>query len=843
MEVRGPEAGGRGEAARERRVDAVIGVFTLQHPLMVAWVVALTSGAAWVLRERGNGGKRWKRVGWLALWVTCWSVPAAWLGNQASWAGQAGAFVMAVCALVVAIREAYRRQQVNHGAAWGAMTARVLAGVLALAVIGRPVWEWSIEETRKPKLIVVLDDSRSMDVADMPSEKGALVRRVEAVKREVSGSGVELARLDDLYEVRFLRFSTLSEKDVSGDAEAKWTIDPRVEVSPLAAALRKAGATVDADNQKPAAIVVMTDGAETVESDAAVGQAAGTFERAGIALHAVGCAPPLVESRLVELSPLDVPSQVTSHERVVGVLTGRIRGLKGGVGALELKWNTETTSSSRLEVGTDDMEVRHAFDVAAPWPGLHRLTATLTVRHGSTGEERSEVQAIVEVTEGRVRVLLLDGAPRTETAFVARALEGDPRFEVTRRYLPRTPELVATGETADAEYWSGIDVVVWGLVPRWRMKVSVLERLRDEVLERGVGLLLAGGEDMFAGGAFAGTPMEELSPAGFPARSAREARRVGITTRFTPTDAGLRHAALRLSESPEKDRESWSKIAALGHATALRELSPLSTVLATDGGGRVIMAAHEAGAGRCIAVGWESTWSWALGSDEGLAMHRTVWRQMAQWLANRRPRAWVLTEESTYVWEALRNGGRTVRIRAGVTGMKEQEIASRGTGVGATSKPASALAPGGARMEIAGPDGTTSVVTPTALKEGWEAEFQPPEKGEYRVTFGVEGGEAGRLTAATTFRVEEENLELRRPTAKLELLRSAALATAERGGSYVHISEFKELIRRLLATDRRQRVERRERYDVVDGHRWSALAAIAALFCVEWVIRKRAGVV
>jgi hypothetical protein len=330
-------------------------------------------------------------------------------------------------------------------------------------------------------------------------------------------------------------------------------------------------------------------------------------------------------------------------------------------------------------------------------------------------------------------------------------------------------------------------------------------------------------------------------------------RQFGLTgqVRFVPTEQGLRHPTLQRVASGDNDPEEpsleaeraiWDALPPLGGAAAFGEPKPAAVVLATDEAGRPLLATHEVGRGRCLLAAWESTWSWALVSDEGRALHERLWRQMVVWLANRRPRAWVVTEQAEYSLTTLRAGESRVRIQAGVTGLE----AIAGTGGGPALEASLVLRPvSDAEEEV---EGVRVPLRDTG--EGWAAELPDwagqisvPEEGRYELTFTLTEPDRTEPThvARTRFMVAARNVERRAPTANLPLLQAAAERTASCGGRYADLTGLPGLLNELAQKDLRRRVLTPVRYDLTARDPWGLLLWLVVVLAFEWSLRKRSG--
>lgn len=729
--------------------------------------------------------------------------------------------------------------------------ARTVAWIALLLIVGGPGWNWLDVQWEKPVAVVVSDQTQSMSIVD----PGAGETRAARANRALSASGASLRQIAERYDLRFLALA-----DVPHDAPSA-AIQPTAPITPLAITLRQAAQMRGSDSAPPAAIVLISDGAENAGEPQVVRDAAAELSAQRTALLAAGAGLPPGKAPSLFLDPLLLPSKISPRELLQVPVTLRAAGCDGRKIHLEARWTdgppasqTELTASSGVDM------LPHVFSLKPPGPGVQTLTvrAVLPAELGGGIAERS---AVVDVRDDRIRVLWLGSGPRQESAFALRALRGDARFEAD-------PVFVGAGssDSSDLPAWKLYDVIILDDIPAARLDRNAIDSLISAVTNDGVGLLLAGGAEFFHNGLFSESELRDVSPTAFVRTAPRE-----LTTQFVPTEEGLRHAILLSDHDAAAGAElaaaRWRNLPALVGGVRLGQPKPLAVVLATDGQKHPVLAVQEVGRGRCAAAGWAGTWPIALASDEGLSAHRLLWRQLVAWLANRKPNAWVSADQARYSAAALQRGRQSISIRAGVAGIPDQawrqKIAAakftlqlRRKGTATQSAPTT-------------PSVVPSVWTIPMQRRGEEAVAELPRDlkltdwiaaSEFELELTVTPSETSaspkpapgddaseskpadaNLSARTSFRVESVELEFREPTANLALLHEAADLTADHGGRFVEIDALPELLRDLAAQDRRQRIERPQRYGAIEHTGgWLWLIAVGAL-AYEWSLRRRAG--
>ena len=744
---------------------------------------------------------------------------------------------LAVLAGAWLVIEVYRRESLSAGRRRFLVFVRLGAWTVLLVILGQPACERTIITWDKPVLGVLLDHSESMAIADPGSVLEAGTSRAALVNQLLAAAGETVDRIAELYDVRMQRIGARPEPATN------WRIDPTAPLTSLSGGLRAARELRSTNGRPPPTVLLISDGAENMADAAAVRQLADDLAAQRTALWAVGVGPEPGQTPLVELDSLIVPPRIGVRDLVHVTVSGRVRGCRGHAVRIDVRWNDQVAERSAVDIDYDVEHLRREYELLPPGPGVHRLTARVMLPE-VFGNQPFTVSAVVDVGVEQVRVLYLERVPHFESRFVMQAWRGDSLLDVTRYTLLEGER--GFDDQALAEVIDGYDVIVLG---RFGSRLPVATELVNAVSRRGVGLLISSGTELLNSASFVDTDLAKICPVQLSDRD------FGLTgrPRFVPTPEGLRHPTLQRvasgdgdeeHSSPNDERANWAALPPLGGAAAFGKPKPAAVVLATDESERPLLAAHEVGRGRCLLAAWESTWSWALISDEGRRLHERLWRQMVVWLANRRPRAWVVTEEAEYALTALAVGESRVRIQAGVTGF--EAAAGAGDGGEAALEATLLLRPVSDDEEEA-----EGVPVPlrhegggwTAELPDWAGEIPVPTEGRYELTFALTQPEHAEPThvARTRFTVAAQNVERRAPTANLPLLRTAAERTAPCGGRYVDSSGLLSLLNELAQTDLRRRVLTPVRYDLAARDPWGLLLWLLVLLAIEWSLRKRWG--
>jgi len=692
------------------------------------------------------------------------------------------------------------------------ITLRTLAWLCVLLLVGRPACDRTVIEWDRPLLVVVLDQSESMGFIDGSIPPTAGRSRADRANAAFAAAAQRRARLLELYDVRVLAVGSAA--TASAD---DWLITPTAPLTPLADTLRTAATLRSGSGQPPAAVLVVSDGADNVAEPAALPAAAEPLAALGTPLYALGVGPEPGSQPLIDVAPLTVPVRIGLRDKLRVTLNARLSGYPGRTARVDLMWDDTVAATCNVDLPGDRAPLASVLTIDPPGPGVHRLSGRVSV-----GDDSATASALVEVVVERARVVFVERSPSPDFAFALRALPAEADFEAERRLLgtPGCERLSAA--------CAGADVVVLGRLPG-DMTIADYADLFDAVTQRGVGAFLAGGRDLLGGQDPRPTPLETL----LPAEPRRQRRLSPAPVQVKPTPAGLRHPLFAL---PSPAAEPWPELPPLTAAPLFGSPKPAAVVLAVDEHNHPLLLAQDLGRGRVLAAAWEELWPWALASDAGHALHTRFWRQAAAWLANRRPTAWLVTDQPRYTAAALTGGRRRVRIRAGLSAPPEADLPQR------------ALAP---RLRLTAP-GTESDTDVPMRADGatWIAEL--PVRGEslpagtYELRFSVPLSAPGAaptddLTAATRFEIVAVSPESQPPTADLAALAAAAETTRAVGGRYRPVEQLPDVLGDLTRVDRRRRLERAVRTEWLTADPWGLLGWLTTLLAAEWVLRRRCG--
>lgn len=327
---------------------------------------------------------------------------------------------------------------------------------------------------------------------------------------------------------------------------------------------------------------------------------------------------------------------------------------------------------------------------------FHRLEARLE-KEGAEATAANNTRLIVtDRGQGPYRILYVSGRPNWEYKFLQRAVEADAQVQMTglirvARREPKfdfrgragetsnplfrgfgdqsreaagsydQPVLVRLNTQDEVELRSGFpaspeDLYKWQAVVVDDLEAAFfttaqMSLLQKFVSERGGGVLMLGGMESFAEGAYARTPVGEMLPVYLSGQKEAEAgnAKPPVPVRYELDREGWLQpwARLRSTEDGEKTRlEAMPEFAVMNR---VRDVKPGASVIATaldaQGAAAPALVVQRFGLGRTAALTIGDVWRWGMRNAEARKDMERAWRQLLRWMVADVPGRVSLTAE------------------------------------------------------------------------------------------------------------------------------------------------------------------------------------------------------
>jgi hypothetical protein len=556
----------------------------------------------------------------------------------------------------------------------------VLLGLLLLLLI-RPVLLITVEENLRRPLLVLLDMTKSMGIVDHRVEPDDVVRLALAkglvnpaggVNQTVSGlppgSLQDVSRqelLEDLagnsrlnlwprlYAGTGLKFYGFGRRLAAlGDFAPHFfggsptTDDARSFFHQLQA---DENSTALGDSlgdllnqqrgQEISGVLVISDGANNAGSPPV--EAADLARQAGVPLYiyGVGVTNPLD----IAVSELDAPQTANVKERMEVPVRIRAQGVVGQKAVVQLKADGKIVDQQPVEFranGEQELTLSYTPEKA----GLVNLEAFVPPLPEETVKANNLASAQVQVTDDKIKVLLIEGEPRWDYMFLHEMLKRDRRFQLQTVLLKGDP---VDSSHPDPSYSTKLpegkgsletnDLVIIGDVDPAELGLARMKGLTDWVSRLGGSILFLAGPQ-FDPMTYPGTPLEALLPVETKGRTAADYT-TPVQLRLTP--AGEASPMLLLAQDPRENAAIWNGFPPVSWTAWVDNAKPGAQVFLTDptpgraiaNGPMPVMALESYGLGQTFFMGFDQTYRWR--SHFGEKYYTRIWGQIIQQLTGR----------------------------------------------------------------------------------------------------------------------------------------------------------------------------------------------------------------
>jgi uncharacterized membrane protein len=690
------------------------------------------------------------------------------------------------------------------------LVLHVAAAAIVCAVFLQPVLVSTSPITEKESFVVLVDNSRSMD---MPLEKGRKrIDSANSILREKI-----LAELKRLFDTRVFTFS--------GGLQEMVSEPDAFEINEGGDSTNVSGALRDVTMAGPSGVLLVSDGCWNTGGDPR--RLGASLAGRGIEIHSLSME---VGERPTDISVRDVRGRETIFLGDSLVVQFKIvqSGYDGRKVPTVIRETSENLAEKEVTLAAAPLARPVSFILVPEAPGRHTYKVGVPVQKGEVTGENNFASISVRVVEKEVNVLIVESEPRWEFRYVRNALERDPSTKVeclllrpgvgptlTDGFLPGMPK----GKKELGKY----DVVVMGDVNVRKMPSKAVENLVEFVRARGGGLVVIPGKNHGLAG-YKGTALENILPAEVPAVTlspgvlSRKPFSLGLTA------VGKEHLLTRLDQDPSESGRLWKELPGgvwcCGVGIVKRGAQALveHPYLKNEQGPLPLLVVQQSGNGKIVYIGWDGLWRWRKGLGE--KHHYRFWAQLVRWIVKKH-----FEGDDPFVKVAcdrdVCNVGEDLFVQAYVLDKDYYPL------------------DGAEVYLLVSKEGETRQerLKLPADEKGWgiyRGSFKPHEPGNYtcRVVVPYHGPEPRKTTIK--LRVEKPALEARSLLPDTALLKALASVT---GGRYLKDGELPGLLD-YLGRKTRSRVRTTE-LSLWDS--WLLPALVALLLAVEWVARKRWG--
>jgi hypothetical protein len=531
---------------------------------------------------------------------------------------------------------------------------------------------------------------------------------------------------------------------------------------------------------------------------------------------------------------LDAPMRAVPTDRIRGSLKVREDVAPGMEYSLRIRcggaviWEQAAHSGDSgtrqfpFEIALEPLLAARGKDLKST-QGLLQFDAEIVPFKGERETRNNNAKFTVQVIEKKRSILILDSEPRWDMRYLRNLFERDSQWEVNALIRSRDGDGSKSpwdrGERSGTypstrEVLSKYEIVVLGDVPAAWLTPEETRHLSEHVAEAGAGLVLMEGgqgrlKDWLAGPLGAAFPVEYGD--GDPFRGAEA---------WSLSKAGLQNPVLSLHAEPDRVAEVWGRLQVPKRVTRVRPGGGAEVLLSLKGAGVEFpfLVTRQFGAGKVVHLASDETWRWRL--EVGGEHQSRFWNQLVSWVAET-PFAAKGQSVSVDSDKPVYRPGEKARFRVKLSDHTGRPVL-------------------GARAKVSVfREGVRVSQLPLSAAPGrpgiYQAEFTVDAEGSFEVGVETSGVEAETVRA----RFEVENAgesELASLRMNEALLRDVA---GNSGGTFLleeELGRIEELIRPFSDGE------------VIETETvlWTSfgwLGAVVVLLSMEWVIRKRLGMI
>jgi hypothetical protein len=552
---------------------------------------------------------------------------------------------------------------------------------LVLGLLLRPILALTIEGSIRRSLVVLIDDSTSMNIKDprldaadqkraalarnvldpakgigqpldaMRSKDNEQVARVEVVRGALKNPRLNLLpRLEKNFDLDPFTFgqgvAQLLHPETKTNESRKiedytWIekLAPTSALTPIGDALRD---VINRKRGQPlAGIVLVTDGANNSGSQPR--EVAAMLRADGVPLYVYGVG--ITSPRDIIVANIFAPDVTFVKDEVNVTVRVRSQGLSGQNARLKLQLNSTTAAEKEVLFGVDgEQVVQMSFTPLNQ--GEFDLTASIEPRDDETVKENNSASQRIKVVDSKIRILLADQSPRWEFRYLQAMLMRDRRVDL-KCFLMESDPAIARGTNtpyvdqfpSQREEMGKYDLVIFGDIDPRKLSPNQLETVSYFVSELGGSFVMLAGKK-FSPHAYRRTVLDKMLPVEFDGVALTATEPVADKpVRLELTAAGRANLMMRLSDREAESAAVWKQLPPVYWVAKVSRPKPAAEVLLVDPdpgkesrfGKMPVVAMQQYGQGQVMYVGTDNTWRWR--KNVGDLYYTTLWGQVAQRMA------------------------------------------------------------------------------------------------------------------------------------------------------------------------------------------------------------------
>ena len=515
---------------------------------------------------------------------------------------------------------------------------RIAAIIIFLICLVRPVWTYTQQVEQRPRVMVLVDTSRSMAASGETDSEAPLRQLVRRARDSDMGTA-----LREQYDVQWFTFDTDARRITAGALD---DLSPTGETTHLAQALETAWTYCrQLPGGTPTHALVLSDG-----RDPGASEAVDAAKRMGLSLHALppGDAQPGAGAARVRIAGVSQPRQVLLGSNARLHVRVESSAAVDEPLTLELLEADEVVARQAVSFASGEGErvVEMSHQPTRPGPKQYALRLTAT-DEAAVRVDQPPYELTVNVLSRQNEVLFIEDTWRWSFKFLKRVFEDDPSFTFTA-FLARGAGIYQQFAEPDRSVKLGgfprskaelawFDIIILGDVQPRRWPGALAPAIHDLVVEEGKSLIVIAGPNVAQ---LAAEPLiERLLPVQITGDSAQPVPGP-IDVRLT--EGGAASAFFFRASDGQSSTSIFRDLPAMEHIYAPQRKQPAATILldapdlTNQYGPLIVLAEHTVGRGRVLYVGTDTLWKWQLlgtADAAGNTPYTLFWQQTLRAMA------------------------------------------------------------------------------------------------------------------------------------------------------------------------------------------------------------------
>ena len=395
-------------------------------------------------------------------------------------------------------------------------------------------------------------------------------------------------------------------------------------------------------------VVLVSDGADT--SDASFADALLGMKAEKLPVYTVGVGSAQLP-RDIQIDRVSTPRSVLKGASLLVDVVVTQTGYAGRTVTVDVEDEGRIVGSEEVRLPADGSPATVRVRATASEAGPRLFKFRVAPQADEVVAQNNAREALIQVRDAQEKILYFEGEPRFEMKFIRRAVADDKNLQLV--VLQRTadnkfmrssvdgPDELVGGFPKTREELFSYRGLILGSIEAGAFTGDQLQMIADFVDRRGGGLLMLGGARSFGEGGYGGTPVADALPLTIDPRTRASEPAELARLQVAPTRAGQSHASTQLAATEAASAARWRdlpQVTSVNAACSTQSRRATVLLTGTDERGRSqpVLAWHQYGRGKAVALTLQDTWQWQMHASISLEdqTHENFWRQMLRWLVD-----------------------------------------------------------------------------------------------------------------------------------------------------------------------------------------------------------------